>query len=116
MHGEGAHCPCIVIADSRQGGQDNRLPKFVDDAMGGTGGIWVDFDKTLVEGILFQVSHYSVGVQISLAGKQAWFTIGRGFECGGSRKRRWVSRRAERPNWEKVGQPWERELWRCWQD
>lgn len=84
MHGEGAHCPCIVIADSRQGGQDNRLPKFVDDAMGGTGGIWVDFDKTLVEGILFQVSHYSVGVQISLAGKQAWFTIGRGSNVAGA--------------------------------
>lgn len=66
MHGEGAHCPCIVIADSRQkAGQDNRLRNFVDGAMGGTSGIWVDFDKTLVEGILFQVSHYSVGVQIA---------------------------------------------------
>lgn len=64
--GEGAHCPCIVIADSRQkGSQDNRLRKFVDDAMGGTGGIWVNFEKSLVEGILFQVSHYSVGVQIA---------------------------------------------------
>lgn len=64
--GEGAHCPCIVIADSRQrGGQDNLLRKFVDNAMGGTGGIWVNFEKSLVEGILFQVSHYSVGVQIA---------------------------------------------------
>jgi hypothetical protein len=64
--GEDAHCPCIVIADSRQrGGQDNRLRKFVDNAMGGTGGIWVNFEKSLVEGILFQVSHYSVGVQIA---------------------------------------------------
>lgn len=64
--GEGAHCPCIVIADSRQrGSQDNRLRKFVDNAMGGTGGIWVNFEKSLVEGILFQVSHYSVGVQIA---------------------------------------------------
>jgi hypothetical protein len=33
--------------------------------MGGTGGLWVNFDKSLVEGILFQVSHYSVGVQIA---------------------------------------------------
>jgi len=65
-YGEDAHCPCIVIADSRQrGGQDNRLRKFVDNAMGGTGGIWVNFEKSLVEGILFQVSHYSVGVQIA---------------------------------------------------
>jgi Protein of unknown function (DUF3800) len=64
--GEDAHCPCIVIADSRQrGGQDNRLRKFVDNAMGGTGGIWVNFEKSLVEGILFQVSHYSVGVQVA---------------------------------------------------
>ncbi len=65
-YGEDAHCPCIVIADSRQrGSQDNRLRKFVDNAMGGTGGIWVNFERTLVEGILFQVSHYSVGVQIA---------------------------------------------------
>jgi hypothetical protein len=64
--GEGAHCPCIVIADSRQkGSQDNRLRKFVDNAMGGTDGLWVNFEKSLVEGILFQVSHYSVGVQIA---------------------------------------------------
>lgn len=64
--GMGAHCPCIVIADQRQrGSQDNRLKKFVDNAMGGTGGLWVDFEKSLVEGILFQVSHYSVGVQIA---------------------------------------------------
>ncbi len=65
-HGEDAHCPCLVIADSRQrAGQDNRLRKFVDNAMGGTGGLWVNFEKSLVEGILFQVSHYSVGVQIA---------------------------------------------------
>lgn len=65
-YGPGAHCPCIIIADSRQkGGQDNRLRKFVDNAMGGTGGLWVNFDRTLVEGILFQVSHYSVGLQIA---------------------------------------------------
>lgn len=65
-HGADALCPALVIADSRQAsGQDNRLRKFVDDAMGGTGGLWVSFDKSLVEGILFQVSHYSVGVQIA---------------------------------------------------
>lgn len=65
-HGRGTNCPTLVIADSRQGsGQDNRLKKFVDDAMGGTGGLWVSFDKSLVEGILFQVSHYSVGVQLA---------------------------------------------------
>lgn len=33
--------------------------------MGSIGGIWVNFEKSLVEGILFQVSHYSAGVQIT---------------------------------------------------
>jgi hypothetical protein len=64
-YGEGANCPALIIADSRErGGQDNRLRSFVDGAITG-GGLWVKFDKSIVEGILFQVSHYSVGVQIA---------------------------------------------------
>jgi hypothetical protein len=66
-HGKGTNVPTLIVADTREkGGQDNRLRKFVHQAASGSGGgLWVSFDKSLVEGVLFQVSHYSVGVQIA---------------------------------------------------
>jgi hypothetical protein len=51
------------VADSRRGA-DNRLRRFVDGLITG-GDLWVDFRRSIVEGIMFQVSDYSVGVQIA---------------------------------------------------
>lgn len=63
LHGQGTNCPTLLIADSR-GGADSRLRRFVHDIIE-NGDIHVRFDKYLVEGVLFQVSHYSVGIQIA---------------------------------------------------
>ena len=63
LHGQGTNCPTLLIADSR-GGQDSRLRRFVKGIIE-DGDLWVRFDRSLVEGVLFQVSHYSVGIQLA---------------------------------------------------
>jgi hypothetical protein len=82
-YGAGVNAPVLVIADPRErSGQDNRLRKFVHDATASAGGgLWVKFDKSIVEGCLFQVSHYSVGGQLAdfIAGA-AFQKDGRGDE------------------------------------
>jgi hypothetical protein len=63
MYGAGADCPTMLIADSRRG-TDNRLRRFVDDLIS-NGDLWVDLRRSIIEGIMFQVSNYSVGLQIA---------------------------------------------------
>jgi hypothetical protein len=62
-YGAGTNAPAMVIADSRRGA-DNRLRRFVDQLIEG-GDLWVDMHRSIVEGIMFQVSNYSVGIQIA---------------------------------------------------
>lgn len=62
-HGAGVNCPTLVIADSRRGA-DNRLRRFVDGLIR-DGDLWVDMRRSIIEGVMFQVSNYSVGIQIA---------------------------------------------------